>query len=262
MYHPSINQCIINQSISETSINQYLQLLIGSCWSPASNQVKKERIELKIMKPNLERMQIAKELKSNFSKPNHKDITTVNSNKKVKTKPKTITKLSKTKQNKAIKPNHKAKPKPLPSLIVLQDKFQVSRRLAERDQLQHNQLCNYRGGTTCALCPDCILAFSDCILFRGWLQLWLPDWLPWWGALLLYIIYNWPEKKHLCWFCCIPTFVWLHSNICLIAFQYLFNCLPIFVNYFPIFVDYIPIFVWLHSNICLFAFQCDARHSS
>ena len=111
MYHPSINQCIINQSISETSINQYLQLLIGSCWSAASNQVKKERIELKIMKPNLERMQIAKELKSNFSKPNHKDINTVNSNKKVKTKPKTITKLSKTKHNK-FKPNHKAKPKP------------------------------------------------------------------------------------------------------------------------------------------------------
>ena len=60
----------------------------------------------------------AKELKSNFSKPNHKDINTVNSNKKVKTKPKTITKLSKTKHNK-FKPNHKAKPKPLASLIIL-----------------------------------------------------------------------------------------------------------------------------------------------
>ena len=253
MYHPSINQCIINQSISETSINQYLQLLIGSCWSPASNQVKKERIELKIMKPNLERMQIAKELKSNFSKPNDKDITTVNSNKKVKTKPKTITKLSKTKQNKAIKPNHKAKPKPLASLIVLSDKFQVSRRLAERDQLQHNQLCNYRGGTTCVLSSDWILVFSDCILFRGWLQLWLPDWLPWWGALLLYIRYNW-ITMHLCRYCCIPIFIWLHSNIGLISHQYLLIAVQYLFNFLPIFVDYFPIFVWSHSNICLIAF--------
>ena len=90
-----------------------------------------------------------------FSKPNHKDIPTVNSNQKVKPKtinqPNTITKLSTTKQNR-FKPNHKVKPKPLPILIVLSlsEKSQVPRRLAERDQLQHNQLCNHRGGTTCA----------------------------------------------------------------------------------------------------------------
>ena len=140
--------------------------------------------------------------------------------------------------------NIKLKPSPslVSSILFLSQKVQVSWRLAEWDQLQHNQLCNYRGVITFALSwlQSYILTFS-CRLhsiprMTSTLTTWPITSMRCFASLHQMFRYNWWKNNAL-------VFVLSHNNICLVWFAWLFDC--IFGSHSYIFIR--PRYTWVRS---------------
>ena len=141
-----------DQPINILAINIILQFLLGPCRSAASNQVKEWKERTKKLKP----IQKAKKMKPNSKKSQNCKMSRIWRIIPVKNVCRWGKMFGRIKPKQRIKPNQNIKQniklKSLPmSYLLLKEKVQVSRRLAERDQFQHNQLGNYRGGKTCVL---------------------------------------------------------------------------------------------------------------